>query len=82
MSRPVRLPVRTRPNVRVSLYVMASCTLALTEYQFAIVDSQVTHIGGMVNRNILSETLLKQNNSFQRRAIPPTLRQVTNRGGS
>lgn len=56
---------------------MASCTLALTEYPSAMFDSQVTHIGGMVNRNILSETLLKQKNSFQRRTLPPTLRQVT-----
>lgn len=37
---------------------------------------QVTHVGEMVDRHILSETLTKQTKAFRRRTLPPTLRQV------
>ncbi|CAM9604930.1 unnamed protein product, partial [Ascophyllum nodosum] len=39
--------------------------------------TKITHVGSMVNRHILSETLKKQKANFKRRALPPTLRQVS-----
>lgn len=42
---------------------------------------QVTHVGVMVDRHILSDCLVKQKKAFQHRSLPPTLRQVIHAWG-
>lgn len=74
MSHVSRLGVET---VLLSVhYLLFPSTTPLHNCDLLLAHCQVTHVGEMVDRHILSETLEKQKRAFRRRTLPPTLRQV------
>lgn len=52
------------------------CGIFFVVFVCVVFVHKVTHVGEMVDRHILSETLEKQKRAFRRRTLPPTLRQV------
>lgn len=69
------LPFDDRRYVRI-LAISSSQVSFVSFFLGLLRSSQVTHVGAMVDRHILSDCLVKQKKAFQHRSLPPTLRQV------